>query len=226
MKRNDTKSPSQLKKPHSIGWQKELHMRPNKINSLEEASNINAEWQKEEKKKLKRMKESLCNDGSEFDNLIKNQIIKQEIKVSMTLQEYRNYKLKQNKKRKEEKKQFYKDNPMNKKVVDKILDFFKNPDYIFENMKCGPCLSCFEIEFDPIGRFDVTKDEYIMGLYDDLIKGQLNEIFKHNEEYQKLIYHTFEELEEEKEWVRKDNLKNPPKPWEDDELIQDKIVII
>ena len=225
MKRNDTKSPSQLKKPHSIGWQKELHMRPNKINSLEEASNINAEWQKEEKKKLKRMKETLCNDGSEFDNLIKNQIIKQEIKVSMTLQEYRNYKLKQKKQREEEKKQFYKNNPMNKQVVDKILDFFKKPNYIFKNMNLCPCNTCFAIAFDPINRFGIKEDDWFMGLYDDLVDGQLNEIYKHNEEYQKKIARTPEELEEEKEIERKDNLKYPPKPWEDDELIQNKVAI-
>ena len=51
MKRNDTKSPSQLKKPTSIGWQKEIHMRPHKIDDLEEAANINDEWQKHEKKR-------------------------------------------------------------------------------------------------------------------------------------------------------------------------------
>jgi membrane-bound lytic murein transglycosylase len=226
MKRNDTKSPSQLKKPTSIGWQKEIHMRPHKIDDLEEAANINDEWQKHEKKELERLKKMVFNDGSVFDNITKNQVKIQEHKVSMTLQEYRNYKLKQKKQKEDEKKQYYKDNPMNKKVVDKILDFFKKPDYIFKKMNLCPCTTCFAIAFDPINRFGIKEDDWFMGLYKDLVDGQLNEIYKHNKEYQKKIARTPEELEEEKEIERKDNLKHPPKPWDDDELIQNKVIII
>jgi hypothetical protein len=46
MLRNDRKSPSQLKKPESIGWKKEIRKTP--VDALEVMAKENEVWQKEQ----------------------------------------------------------------------------------------------------------------------------------------------------------------------------------
>ena len=176
MKRNDTKSPSQLKKPTSIGWQKESHMSPPKVDVLEVMVKENEEWQKEQKKTLKRM----------IDMKVPQILIDNQENISkMTLMEYESNKVNQLKLKEEEKKQYYKDNKMNKQVVEKILDFFKNKkDYIYTHMNPCPCNTCFATAYDPIDRFGMKEDDWFMGFYDDLVNGQLDKLYREKGYYE------------------------------------------
>ena len=176
MKRNDTKSPSQLKKSHSIGWQKESHMSSPKVDVLEVMVKENEEWQKKQKIRLKRM----------IDLKTPQILIDQQENISkMTLMEYESNKVNQLKLEEEEKKQYYKDNKMNKQVVEKILDFFKNEkDYIYTHMVPCPSLTLFATAYDPIGRFKMKEDDWFMGLYDDLVYGQLDKLYREKGYYE------------------------------------------
>ena len=169
MKRNDTKSPSQLKKPESIGWKKEIRKTP--IDPLEIIAKENEEWQKEQQKTLRRYK-SL----GVFEELIKSQ----ERKANMTKIEWQNHCKKQDKLAKEDRQEYLRNNKMNKKIVNSILDLFKDKEYVKGKMPVPdcPCNTCFAIAFDPDNKFKMSWDDWDYGLYDDLIDGQLNQVYK------------------------------------------------
>tara|TARA_Y100000004_G_C8836472_1_gene378516 strand:- start:43 stop:612 length:570 start_codon:yes stop_codon:yes gene_type:complete len=185
MIRNDRKSPSQLKKPVSIGWKKEIRKTP--VDALEIMAIENENWKKEQQKEINHYR----NLGHLDD---KNNIIEESLlglpepwytgirakllKTKMTKIEWENYCKKQEMMREKKRNDYLKNNKMDKSIVNKILDFFEDKEYVKNNMKnkC-PCNNCFALSFDPINKFNLTEDDWYYGLYDDLINGQLNKIF-------------------------------------------------
>ena len=183
--RNDRKSPSQLKKPVSIGWKKEIKKTP--VDALEIMAKENEKWQKEQQKEIRHYRN--LGHLDENNNIIEKSLLGlpepwltsvkiKLLKTKMTKIEWQNYCKKQDMLAEKNRNDYLKNNKMNKSIVNKILDFFEDSEYIKNNMmnKC-PCNICFTLSFDPINKFGLSKDDWYYGLYDDLINGQLNKVF-------------------------------------------------
>jgi len=187
MIRNDRKSPSQLKKPESIGWKKEIRKTP--VDALEVMAKENEVWQKEQQKEIRHYKnlgfldennylneEKLLGLPDPWQSAMRTKILK----TKMTKIEWQNYCIKQDMLAKNEREEYFKNNKMSKTIVNKILDLFKDKEIVKEKMDkisgC-PCMTCFALSFDPINKFGLNEDDWYYGLYDDLIEGQLNKIY-------------------------------------------------
>ena len=187
MKRNDTKSPSQLKKPESIGWKKEIRKTP--VDALEVMAKENELWQKERQKEIRHYKnlgyldEKNYPNEKNFLNLPepwKSMMRANILKTKMTKIEWQNYCIKQDMLVKKEREGYFDNNKMSEKVVNKILALFKDKKYVKEKLDkisgC-PCMTCFDIMFHPVDTLGLSWDDWRYGLYDDLIMGQLNKAY-------------------------------------------------
>ena len=47
-----------------------------------------------------------------------------------------------------------------------------------------PCNTCFATAYDPIDRFGMKEDDWFMGLYDDLVNGQLDKLYREKGYYE------------------------------------------
>ena len=106
-------------------------------------------------------------------------IIDEEIMISqMTHKGYENYKAQRKKEAKEERKNWIKNNPMRKEVVENIFTWFDNTELSEsdkDGLLCG-CGMCLGIIMDPCGyHIGMTKEEFEYDLYRDLIKGLAEE---------------------------------------------------
>jgi len=187
MIRNDRKSPSQLKKPESIGWKKEIRKTP--VDALEVMAKENEVWQKEQQKEIRHYKnlgfldennylneEKLLGLPDPWQSAMRTKILK----TKMTKIEWQNYCTKQDMLVKNNREEYFKNNKMSKTIVNKILDLFKDKEKVKEKidrLSGCPCMTCFALSFDPF-EFGLSEDDWNYGLYDDLIEGQLNKIYE------------------------------------------------
>jgi len=188
MLRNDRKSPSQLKKPVSIGWKKEIRKTP--VDALEVMAKENEVWQKEQQKEIRHYKnlgfldennylneKALLGMPDPWQSSLRTKILK----TKMTKIEWQNYCIKQDMLAKNDREEYFKNNKMSKTIVNKILDLFKDKEKVKEKIDrisgC-PCMTCFGIMFRPVSTLGLSKDDWGYGLYDDLIMGQLNKIYE------------------------------------------------
>ena len=129
MKRNDRKSPSQLKKPESIGWKKEIRKTP--VDALEVMAKENKVWQKEQQKEIRHYKNLGLLDENNYLNekailglpdpwqsALRTKILK----TKMTKIEWQNYCIKQDMLAKNDREEYFKNNKMSKAIVNKILE--------------------------------------------------------------------------------------------------------